>query len=379
MITRRQFTGTIAGLAGLPAIGSIGEPIGRAYAAADDRLNILGWEAYNSANVLDPFRSENPGALIHAETGTSDRDMVDRLRSAVADWDLINVIQPWARGLLYPQGLIAPLNRDRFMPYFDRMSPRFAAPYPLAVADDGSLLGLPQRYGPLNFVVNTDRISQEMAEDQGWDLFLDPAMAARYGILTFDNWNIIGLCLTAGLNPFAPVDTVGEDRFNATARRIFGGSSLTTGNSSDLNRALIDGDIDAYFTGGIYTVSPARLDGARGIRAITPRTGPVDGKGGVVWVGLTSVVNNPDPPALAEDFLEFVQRPEICKIVAFTDGAYNPVSQMGNPAVLSQFSADELDAIQWDTLDADMDRSLQYREIASYDRLLALLEAVKSG
>ena len=31
------------------------------------------------------------------------------------------------------------------------------------------------------------------------------------------------------------------------------------------------------------------------VRGITPRSGPVDGKGGVVWIELTSAVNNPDP------------------------------------------------------------------------------------
>ena len=68
---------------------------------------------------------------------------------------------------------------------------------------------------------------------------------------------------------------------------------------------------------GVYTASPARYDGATNVRGITPRSGPVDGKGGVVWIELTSAVNNPDPSNLAEDFLEFVQKPEISKAVLF--------------------------------------------------------------
>jgi spermidine/putrescine transport system substrate-binding protein len=137
-----------------------------------------------------------------------------------------------------------------------------------------------------------------------------------------------------------------------------------------MNTALINGEIDAYFTGGTYTASPARYDGATNVRAITPNSGPVDGKGGVVWIELTSVVNNPDPSNLAEDFLEYVQSAEASKTVAFTEGTYNPVSQMGNPEVMALFDAEELDAIQMDSLSEEMSRSLDYEVVSSYDALI---------
>ena len=92
---------------------------------------------------------------------------------------------------------------------------------------------------------------------------------------------------------------------------------------------------------------------------------------------MTSAVNNPDPSTLAEDFLEFVQRPDISKSVAFTEGTYNPVSQMANPKVFSKFDSDELDAIQWDSLGEEMSRSLDYDVISSYDKLIEIYNAAK--
>ena len=84
-----------------------------------------------------------------------------------------------------------------------------------------------------------------------------------------------------------------------------------------MNLALINGEIDFYLTGGTYTASPARLDGATNIRGITPKKGPLaGGKGGITWVEVTSVVNNPQVSPLAYDFLEYVQDPEICHAVA---------------------------------------------------------------
>jgi len=366
-ITRREFIASTAAIGGAMALAPFAPS---AWAARNDQLNILCWEGYNSDEALGPFRKRNPGASIRAESGTSDPDMINKLRAGEVNvWDLINVNQPWARDQLYPEGLIKPLDKSRFEKHFDSMLPEFKN-YPLSYASDGALIGLPQRYGPFSFVVNTDKISRKMAEDEGWNLFLDASMQGRYGVLTYDNWNVIHMCLTAGLDPFSPVTGGNLNKFKETAEKIFGGAKLLTDDLVAMNTALINGEIDAYFTGGTYTASPARFDGANNIRAITPNSGPVNGKGGVVWIELTSLVNNPDPSSLAEDFLEYVQEPDVAKAVAFTEGTYNPVSQMGNPKVMAKFDKDELDAIQMDSLEEEMERSLDYQVVASYDALI---------
>ncbi|MFK7889989.1 MAG: PotD/PotF family extracellular solute-binding protein [Granulosicoccus sp.] len=375
-LTRRQFNTGLLGLGGAAALG----PYGLLQADRSDQLNILCWEGYNSDEVLGPFRKSHPKATVRAESGTSDPDMINKLRAGeVSVWDLINVNQPWAKAQLYPEQLIKTLDKERFMPYFDKMLPEFKAPYQLAFADDGELIGMPQRYGPFSFVVNTDKISREMAEDQGWKLFLDSAMKDRYGVLTYDNWNIMHMCLTGDQNPFEPMDEAGFATFQSTAENIFAGAKLLSDDLVAMNTALINGEIDAYFTGGTYTASPARYDGATNIRGITPNSGPVDGKGGVVWVELTSAVANPDPSGLAEDFLEFVQQADISKAVAFAEGTYNPVSQMGDSAVFDKFDSEELDAIQWDSLGEEMSRSLDYQVVASYDELNKIYNAAKRG
>ncbi len=366
-LSRRQFA---VGAGALLGAGGLLGPRA-AHAARDVEMNILCWEGYNSSQVLDPFRSAHPGATVRAESGTSDPDMINKLRAGeVRVWDLINVNQPWARERLYPENLIKPLDKDRFMPYFDKMLPQFAEPYPLAFADNGDLLGMPQRYGPFSFVVNTDKISRETAEDEGWNIFFDEKMKDKYGVLTYDNWNIIHMALAAGLNPFDAIEGEDAEKFRKTAQQIFGGARLLTDDLVAMNTALINGEIDAYFTGGVYTASPARYDGLMNVRAITPKSGPVDGKGGVVWIELTSEVNNPDPSGLAGEFLEFVQKPEIAHAVAFAEGTYNPVAQMGNDAVLAQFTKDELDAIQYESVPEEMARSLDYDVVTSYDSLI---------
>ena len=86
-------------------------------AAREKELNILCWEGYNSAQVLDPFRQQK-GATVKAESLTNDPTMINRLRAGETNvWDLINVNNPWARKVMLPEKLIKPLDRAQFEPY----------------------------------------------------------------------------------------------------------------------------------------------------------------------------------------------------------------------------------------------------------------------
>ncbi|ODN71937.1 ABC transporter substrate-binding protein [Methylobrevis pamukkalensis] len=244
--------------------------VNRAFAAREKELNILCWEGYNSADVLDPFRSAQ-GATVKAESLTNDPTMINRLRAGeINTWDLINVNNPWARKVMAPEKLIMPLPKDEFEPFFDTMLPDFKAPYKWAMSDDGSeLLGMAQRFGPYSFVVNTEKVSRETAESTGWDLFNDPALAGRYGILESDDWNVFNIFLIAGIDPFKVHSDDEMAKFDETAKKVFKGAKLI-GDIATMNQALISGEIDLHMTGGTYSVSP-RAPTAIRTCAVSPR------------------------------------------------------------------------------------------------------------
>ena len=375
MASRRQFLKSTGAAAAVAAVGT--GLSGSAQAARETEMNILCWEGYNSAQVLDPFRS-NKSATVKAESTTNDPTMINRLRAGETNvWDLINVNNPWARKVMHPEGLIKPLDRARFEPYFEKMLPAFKPPYKWAMSDDGKeLLGMCQRFGPYSFVVNTDKVSRETAEDQGWNLWNDAANAGKYGVLESDDWNVFCICLIAGFNPFVEHTADQVALFTETANRVFKGAKLV-GDVATMNQALVSGEIDFHLTGGTYSASPARADGAKNIRGITPKSGPIDGKGGVSWIEVTSTVNNPNLSPLATDFLEYVQQPKTAHTVAFAEGTFNPVTQMANQDCFSLFTADELDAIQWDSLEEEMARSYEYDIVPDYDKLLDIMTAAK--
>ena len=74
-----------------------------------------------------------------------------------------------------------------------------------------------QRFGPYSFVVNTDKVSRETAEDQGWDLWNDPANAGKYGMLELDDWNVFNIFLIAGIDPFREHTPDELTKFSETA------------------------------------------------------------------------------------------------------------------------------------------------------------------
>lgn len=376
-ITRRKFLEQSALWTAAVAAGASGLT-GQAFAQREKELNILCWEGYNSAQVLDPFR-EKTGATVKAESLTNDPTMINRLRAGEINvWDLINVNNPWARKVMWPEKLIVELDRARFEPYFEKMLPAFKPPYKWAMDDSGEhLLGMAQRFGPYSFVVNTDKVSRATAEDQGWDLFNDAANAGRYGVLESDDWNVFNICAIAGFDPFEEHTDDEVAKFTDTANRVFKGAKAV-GDIATMNQALVSGEIDFHLTGGTYSASPARADGFLNIRGITPNKGPfADGKGGIAWIEITSVVNNPQVSPLATEFLEFVQSPEMSHTVAFAEGTFNPVAQMGNPECFKLFTPEELDAIQWDSLDEEMARSVEYDIVPDYDKLLDIMTGAK--
>jgi spermidine/putrescine transport system substrate-binding protein len=361
------------GLAG-PLAGGFAN---KAFAAREKEMNVLCWEGYNSADVLDPFRNDK-GATIKAESLTNDPTMINRLRAGETNvWDLINVNNPWARKIMHPEGLITPLDRARFEPYFETMLPDFKPPYKWAMSDDGKdLLGMAQRFGPYSFVVNTDKISRATAEDQGWDLWNDPANAGKYGVLESDDWNVFDIFLIAGVDPFREHSDDEFAKFDEAAKRVFKGAKVV-GDIATMNQSLVSGEIDFHLTGGTYSASPARFDGYPNIRGVTPLKSAIPGKGGVAWIEITSTVNNPQLSPLAAEFLEYVQDPEVAHTVAFAEGTFNPVTQMGNPKCFELFTKEELDAIQWDSLEEEMARSAEYDIVPDYDRALDLMTAAK--
>ena len=336
-----------------------------------DMIRLLCWEGYESPRVLEPFERRRSTRVL-ADTLLSDAGTASDLLAGRATCDVLNINNAWVRGSLYPAGLVRALDPRRFEPHFERMLTQFDRLYTWARDAEGALIGVCQRFGPFNLVVNTNRIDRASAEDLGFELANDRA-PRPYGILLYEDFNLFHVCIGAGLDPFSPLGEEEKGRFDAVARRWFHRAAVVTDDHFELNRALVNGTIDFYVSGGIYTASPARLAGHSEVRAITPRSGPIGGRGGIVFTEITSVLEAAPRSGEAESFLEYLLEPETARRVALSERTANPVAQMGMPEVFERFTARELDAIQWDGLEEDIARCADYDLMPDHADLLRRL------
>ena len=343
-------------------------------------LNVLCWEGYEDPDVVEPF-TERHGCSVRAETIVSDADAAARIAGPERSlWDVVNLNNPFAREALYPAGAIRALPGDRFADERDRWLPWLDDLHRWTRSRDGNdVVGVGQRFGPFNIVVDEGRIARDTAESEGFLLADDPANRGRYGVLEYDDFNIFHVCFAAGLDPFGTLSAAQLDAFEAKARQWFAGAAVVTADHVEMNRALVDGAIGFYLSGGLYTASPARRDGRRRVRAVTPRSGPVGGKGAVVFLEVTSVVDHGGDPAPALAFLEHVLAPEIAPAVAFARGSCNPIAQMGDARVRERFTPDQLDVLQWESLEEDVARCVPYRIPPDHGELLRRLRAAKGA
>ena len=211
--------------------------------------------------------------------------------------------------------------------------------------------------------------------DEGWDLFNNPDFAGRYGILAYEDWNVMDICMGAGIHPFKVKTDDEVAKFEETANRWIQNAALITTDFVQLNQAILNGEIDLYFTGGTYTTAAARLEGVTELYAITPNSGPADGKGGINWIEVNSAVANPDLHPNVFDWLEFITTVDAAELVARGNGNLQPVSQMANPELMSRFSAEELAAIQWDEFDQRIANATEFDIVPDYDRLYDIYSA----
>ena len=342
-----------------------------------ESLNLLCWEGYESAEIVEPF--ERQAALkLNVKTLLSDAAAAETLVAGQFDEvDILNINNAYIRDFLYPRGLIEVLDKNAFAHYEHSIHPLYTDLLSWSYNSQNQLIGIGQRFGPFNLVINSRVISPDMAADQGFNLPNDPASHHRFGILNYPDFNVFHFSIGAGLNPFAKLDADQLDTFNKTAMRWYQSALMVEDDHHKLNQALINREIDFYISGGTYTASPARLAGQHEILAVTPWYGPIDGKGGIVFTEITSMLASTTRKTTAESFLQYMLSAQVAASIAFVGGTCNPVAQMGDPKVFALFNKVQLQAIQWEDLEHDLSKCAQYQIPPQNRQLLAILKQAK--
>ncbi len=322
-------------------------------------VNILCWQGYEQAQFKEPFE-KRLNAIVHGECFESDMQAVERVRQEDR-WDLININNPYAGSILYPENLIVPLSAEDYGETADHLLPQFDEFFSCGWSPDGSsLLGICQRFGPFNLVINTELISAGTARSEGFLLADDPGHRGSFGMLDYPEFNAMHAAIACGLDPFKSMMASELAAVKAKYASWKSDACIFTGDHHALNKALIDGEIRFYISGGSYTAAVARLQGHYKIEAVTPTKSPLGGRGGIAFVEVTSICRRKRPTETAEAFLHYMLEPAQCHRISMARETHNPVAQMGDRNVMELFRPEELKALQWDTLEEDMSRCAPY-------------------
>jgi spermidine/putrescine transport system substrate-binding protein len=317
------------------------------------------WEGYDCPQILGRFGIKQELST-SAERLTSDTEATRRVLDGSIHASILNINNPYPRKVLFPEKRILKLNKEDFGCWADGLLPWVRPLCNWAYGVKGELLAIPQRFGSFNFVINTDRISIDLAKDEGFSIVSDSKTAPKYGILLFPEFNVFHIALAAGLDPFRPLSADEMGRFRKHAELWFSNAAYVSGDSTKLNKLLIDKKIDLILSAGTFSSGLLRLMGHEEVYCVTPDKGPINGKGAISFVELNAVPSNTSSYDTSINFLKMILSPDMAPFIASNEVNCNPIAQMGDHKVFEKMTSDLLTALQWDTLEEDLSQCVEY-------------------
>jgi len=339
------------------------------------QFNLLCWEGYDDPVFTKKLRRDTAIDL-STENLVSDHAAAQQILHQLGEIDALNINNPYPKKVLYPANRIHRLEASRLpelLPVEEKWMQRFGE---WGYADDDSCIGICQRFGSFNLVINNNKISHDTAMAVGFNLPDETSYQMPYGILQFPEFNLFHICIAAGLNPFATLNEKQLDTFSEKAAQWFQNADIVTADSNLLNRALVQGDIAFYLSGGVFVAGAARLEGHKQIECITPASGPIEGKGAISFVEVNALTTCCRDLDAGYRFLNQILQPDSAAWIAMNPKVCNPFLQMQQKDIFPRLSERYLEAIQWETLEEDISRCAMYDIPPQFDSLLQRLENV---
>lgn len=344
-----------------------------------EKFSLYCWEGYESPEILSRFAQAHQ-LSVTVENLTSDAEAASRVIDGRAmRTSVLNINNPFPRKRLFPANRIRTLDLNTLGEWNSEILPWTASLCGWAYGDSGELIGIPQRFGPFNFVINTKRISRDLAENEGLYLLNDPASAPSYGVLVFPEFNVFHIALSLGINPFTYLSREEKAQFEHQTQQWFDSAKHISDDSRKLNKRLTDQSIDMIVSAGMFSSGYLRREGFNEIYCVTPANGPMEGKGGIAFVELNTVPVDTPSYSHSIHFLDMILMADVAKHVISNPINCNPIVQMGDSRIYNALSAELLDALQWSTLEEDLARCVEYDLPPDFDELLDIVKVVAAS
>lgn len=288
-------TGMVAALALTGCSG------GGAGSGDNTQLNIYGWSDEIPQEVFEEFTAET-GIQVNFDAFDSNETMISKLAAGNSGYDLVLASQ-YAVQQLVGQELIVPLDHDK-LEGFDQISETFVDP----TYDPNNEYSIPWVWGTTGLLYNETCTGGE--EITSWKSMFDPKWDGKLNMLD----NMLASYI-AGLqvNGYG-ADSKDEAEILAATESLIAQKQILSGyNSSNYGDLVANGDVCISMAWG-GTSTAKIVENNDHVHYVLPE------EGGSLWVdGLAIAAGAPNNEA-AEQFLNFILRPEIAAIATNAGG-----------------------------------------------------------
>lgn len=328
-------------------------------------MKLYSWDGYNESKYLKDYNRK-----VIAKQFLSDYEIAEKISKNKIQSDILNINNAYVRDYLDQKKLLKELNKDQFestykdyIKYYENLSKWTIS------KDKKRIIGIAQRFGNFGIVINNHKISRNYAEQYGYNIIKENKLP--YGLLLLEDFNIMQISLSTGINPFRKLTKDQINIFNNKCIEWMESSSIISNDYKHLNKLLSAKTINCYLTGGTYTCSISRREGIKNIISIIPRNKIRNLRQGILFTEITSLIKNNNKINF-EDFLKFMLREDKCYQIAMSKNTCNPVIQMGNKKIFSNFSKEDLSIIQWNNLKNDSEYCHEYQIVPDYKNLIKI-------
>ncbi|MDD3444662.1 MAG: hypothetical protein PHS60_04590 [Zavarzinia sp.] len=304
----------------------------------DTFLSILG-KHVGTGFELDPLATDDDALAPLRPLGPAATAAARRARPALAV-----TAHPWPRGILWPEGVIAPLAKQ-VSPTTTELAPGLVPS--LATLETGLegryFLGRGLRFDLAAMIVDRRRVSVDAVGDLGLGLLDDPVLRGRYALVADPRSLLATAMLYAGLDPFRLQRPSELRRLEPALHQLVSRAGMIARTPAEAIAAIVDGKVDLALPLGLGASAPARLQGHGHLAAALPRVGPLGGRAAFYWVEIMTVVAQ--APAEAAKAMAVADEAEAMLALTRSGGGLHPVASLADPAIAGRLTAAERAAL----------------------------------
>lgn len=269
----------------------------------DDTLNLFCWTEYVPQSVIDKFTAET-GIKVAMENYSSNEEMLAKLLAGGGDYDLIQPSEYTVEAMI-KENLLEPLDHAK-IPNLKNLAPEFRN----LAFDPGNKFSVPWLAGFVGIVYNAETITTPVV---GFNDVFTPQHAGR--IVTLDDpREIVSWALAASDIPIN--DVTDENLAKVTPLLQDWMSKIKVYDSDSPKTSLSNGDVDI---GVVWSGEGAILFNENPkFQWVLPA------EGFHMFIDSLAVPKTAKNKDLAEQFINFILRPDISRMISAEFPYYNP-------------------------------------------------------